>query len=129
MIQSHLNLLQTANGLNHTKQHDKIEVIMPDIILNDFKPVIHNGTGVYEEELWKQHENLINEGNYSDAAALIKNNNLDGVTASLFNFYEENLDKLDRYLQTKELYDPYVYSPEEPDAAEMEGKMIWQQEY
>lgn len=102
---------------------------MSDIILNDFKPVIHNGTGVDEEALWKQHENLINEGNYSDATALIKNNNLDGVTASLFNSYEEKLDRLERYLQTKEFYDPYVYSSEEPDAAEMEGKMIWQQEY
>lgn len=96
--------------------------------LNDYKPVLRNDVSIDDEDVYKQHINLIKNNKYVDAATLLENNKqIDGVTASLLNLWEEKINQLCEIKNDFE--DPYVYSQTEPSYEQMNGKSIWQQEY
>jgi hypothetical protein len=96
--------------------------------LNDYKPHLRNDISLDDEIIYNQHSNLIKIKQYKEAVALLsQNNQIDSVTASLLNSWEQKIYELNEIGST--FYDPYLYSQEEPFETEMIGKSIWQQEY
>ena len=85
-----------------------------------FEP--HNDMSADDIEIVKQHNNLINEGNYSDATTLLDNNNYQGgFRASLFNSIQNKIHQLQEYLlNTFVANEDEYYSHEEPDINFME---------
>ena len=78
-----------------------------------------------------QHNNLIKSGNYSDATALLDNNNYQsGFRASLFNSIQNKTHKLQEYLLNEFAADEdEFYSYDEPTAEQMDGKTFWIKPY
>lgn len=96
--------------------------------LNDFKPHLRNDISLEDEEIYNQHSSLMNNSQYKEAGTLLsKNKQIDSVTASLLNSWEQKIYELNQIGST--FYDPYLYSQDEPFETEMIGKSIWQQEY
>lgn len=95
--------------------------------LSDYYPTMRNDISIDDKDIYDKHFNLIKSSNYLDAVALLESNDqVNGLTASLLNSWEEkiynlNIDKPNYF------FDPYVYSQTEP--INFENKTIWQQEY
>ena len=95
----------------------------------DFSFVPHGDIGANELEVVKQHKNLINNNQYSDATALLDNENIQkGARASLFNSLKEKIKTLqlyflNQYVATEEDY----FATEEPTAEFMNenGYKFW----
>lgn len=104
---------------------------MSELTLRDFKPTLHNDISIDESEIYTKHSNLIKRRAYEEATALLDENNIDGIRASLFNSWENKLNYLDELLRKKEFKSPYYYSqsPEEPTADEFKDKSMWSQIY
>lgn len=104
---------------------------MSELTLQDFKPTLHNDISIDEAEIYTKHNNLIKMGAYKEATALLNENNIDGIRASLFNSWEVKLNYLDELLSKKEFKSPYFYSQstEEPTVEEFAGKSMWSQIY
>lgn len=77
--------------------------------------------GANDLEIVNEHKNLINNGNYSDATALLNNANFEkGVRASLFNSFQNKLRELELYFLNTFVADKDEYfSYEEPDESFM----------
>ena len=91
-----------------------------------FEP--HNDMSAEDMEIVKQHQNLINAGNYSDATTLLDNNDYQkGFRASLFNSIQNRLRSVQEYLLNQFVAeDDEYYSYEEPTAEFMEeNNYIW----
>lgn len=98
--------------------------------LKDYKPTLHNDISIDDEEIYKQHTNIINQKKYNEATALLSENpQISGCTASLLNSWEEKIESLEPLILAKDFYDPYYYTSTEPSVEEIDDKVIWQQEY
>lgn len=96
--------------------------------LNDFKPYMRSDISADDKGIYDQHSNLIKNNQYKEAATLLsQNKQIDGVTASLLNSWEQKIKALNDICAV--FYDPYVYDKDEPFESEMIGKTLWQQEY
>lgn len=82
----------------------------------------HSDVGANEIDIVNQHKNLINSGNYSDATALLNNENFEkGVRASLLNSIQNKIRKLQLYLLNEFVAEKDEYfALEEPDITFME---------
>ena len=90
--------------------------------LSDYYPIMRNDISIDDK-----HSNLIKSSNYLDAVALLKSNDqVNGLTASLLNSWEEKIYNLNKD-KPNYFFDPYIYSQIEP--INFENKTIWQQEY
>ncbi len=97
--------------------------------IKDFSFVPHSDVGANELEVVRQHENLIQNNQYSDATALLDNENIQkGARASLFNSLKEKIKTLqlyflNEYVATEEDY----FSETEPTAKFMKenGYKFW----
>lgn len=89
----------------------------------------HSDTGVSELEIIKQHNNLIENSQYEEAATLLNDHQFTkGVRASLFNSITEKIRKIQLYLLNEFVAEPYeYYSDTEPTEKEMGDKIIWVQ--
>ena len=94
-----------------------------------FEP--HNDMSADDIEIVTQHNNLIKSGNYSDATALLDNNNYQsGFRASLFNSIQNKIRTLQEYLLNEFAADEdEFYSYDEPTAEQMDGKTFWIKPY
>ena len=94
-----------------------------------FEP--RNDMSADDMEIVTQHNNLIKSGNYSDATALLDNNNYQsGFRASLFNSIQNKTHKLQEYLLNEFAADEdEFYSYDEPTAEQMDGKTFWIKPY
>ena len=92
-----------------------------------YTPKMHSDLSLSQKDIYEQHENLIKQGNFKDAVDLITHNNVDGVTASLLNSWEEAIKEM--YISDISYSDPYVYKQTEPETSEMDNKVFWQLEY
>lgn len=95
--------------------------------IDNYRPTIHNDISIDEEDLYKQHSDLIKQGKYEEAANLLFQSNVSGVTASLLNVWEQKIYELDN--APINYIDPYLYKNTEPTSDEMASKTIWSQEY
>lgn len=96
--------------------------------LIDYSPTMHNDISIDDKEIYNQHSNFINEKKYLEAVQLLSSNQqIDSCTASLLNSWERKIYELSK--MKKEYYDPILNKQTEPTESEMEGKVIWQQEY
>ena len=95
--------------------------------LSDYYPIMRNDISIYDKDIYDKHSNLIKSSNYLDAVALLKSNDqVNGLTASLLNSWEEKIYNLNKD-KPNYFFDPYIYSQIEP--INFENKTIWQQEY
>ena len=63
--------------------------------LNDFKPHMRSDISVDDKGIYDQHSNLIKNNQYKEAATLLsQNKQIDGVTASLLNSWEQKIKAL-----------------------------------
>ena len=97
--------------------------------LSELTFVPHSDVGANEIDIVNQHKNLINSGNYSDATALLNNENFEkGVRASLLNSIQNKIRKLQLYLLNEYLSEKDTYySDEEPSLEFMKenGYKFW----
>lgn len=95
----------------------------------DITFVPHSDVGLFDIDVVNQHNNLIKEGKYSDAIALLDNENFTkGVRASLLNSIQDKIRELQLYFLNKYVAgkDEY-FSFTEPDADFMDenGYIHW----
>lgn len=96
------------------------------MMLNDYYPTLRNDISIDDKDIHDKHSNLIKTKKYEEAVALLENNKqVDSVSASLLNSWEQKIYNLN--ILEKAFYDPYLYSQTEP--ADLGDKTIWQQEY
>lgn len=98
--------------------------------LQDIVFTPHNDAGADDTDVLQEHQNLINNNQYSDATNYLDNKNYqNGFRASLFNSLEEKIKKMQVYLLNK-FGDPEIYySITEPTREDMVGKIFWMQLY
>ena len=95
--------------------------------LRDYYTIMINVISIDDKDIYDKHSNLIKSSNYLDAVALLKSNDqVNGLTASLLNSWEEKIYNLNKD-KPNYFFDPYIYSQIEP--INFENKTIWQQEY
>lgn len=101
-----------------------------DLELQDIVFAPHNDTGADDIDVLQEHQNLINNNQYSDATNYLDTKNYQkGFRASLFNSIEEKIGKIQVYLLNK-IDDPECYySITEPSKEEMADKKWWMQPY
>lgn len=96
--------------------------------LSDYYPTLRNDISIDDKDIYDQHTNLIKNKKYQEAATLLSNNNqIDSVTASLLNSWEQKIYSLCQI--KKEYYNQIITKQTEPTESEMKDKVIWQQEY
>lgn len=96
--------------------------------INNYKPCLYNDISINDEELYKQHANLINNKKYKEAATLLSSQSeVRGVTASLLNLWEQKIYEIDN--TPINYIDPYIFKEDEPTDEEIKDKAIWSQEY
>ena len=90
--------------------------------LSELSFVPHSDVGANEIDIVNQHKNLISEGKFSDATALLDNENFEkGIRASLLNSIQNKVRKLQLYLLNEFVAEEDEYfSDTEPDTAFME---------
>lgn len=93
--------------------------------------VPHNDLHPDDINIVEQHQNLINNEQFSDATALLDNNDYQkGFRASLFDSIEKKIQQIQIYLLNKYVAEPdEFYSIEEPTEEQMENKTYWIQVY
>ena len=96
----------------------------------DLRYVPHNFAEFMNEDIIKQHENLINSNRYDNAVNLLAQNpKVEGMTASLFNAIEQKILLVQEQLKHKTKAEYILYQQTEPTAQQFEGKVIWAQQY
>lgn len=97
----------------------------------DIKFVPLSDVGANDLDIINEHKNLIDNGNYSDATALLENESFNkGVRASLFNSFQNKLRQLELYFLNEFVAnDDEYFSIEEPNETFMEenGYTHWLQ--
>lgn len=101
--------------------------------LNDLKFTPHSDIGAKEIDIIKQQEQLIQNGNYSDATTLLDNENVDkGVRASFLNSIQNKVRNLQLYMlnEAEQKQDTY-YSDTEPSMDFMDENeyLFWSQPF
>lgn len=88
----------------------------------DFIFVPHSDVGTFEIDVVNQHDNLINEGSYNDATALLETESFNrGVRASFLNSMQDKLRKLQLYFLNEFVAEKDEYfSDTEPDTEFMQ---------
>lgn len=98
--------------------------------LQDIVFTPHNDAGADEIGIINKHNNLIKQENFSDATALLDNNDFSkGFRASLFKSIEKKIQNVQVYLLNKTAEPDELYSIDEPTEIQMEGKTFWIQPY
>lgn len=69
-----------------------------------------------------KYNGLLEQGKYSDAAALLTQSPIHAYTAGILNYIEIKTKHLQDYLLAKEKYNPYHVSDTEPD---IEAGGVW----
>lgn len=89
----------------------------------------HSDAGTSDNAVRTQHKNFIENGEFSNASALLENASFSkGFRASFLNSLQNKIRKLQLYLLNEFVASPdEFYSDTEPTEEEMNGKTIWVQ--
>lgn len=71
----------------------------------------------------EEYQSLISQGKYTDANKYLSQHDIFGYFADVFNLFENRIYSLQNHLLSKEKYNPFVSSDEEPSA--LSDDMIW----
>lgn len=71
----------------------------------------------------EEYQNLISQGKYTDANKYLSQHDIFGYFADVFNLFENRIYSLQSHLLSKEKYNPFISSDEEPTA--LSDDMIW----
>lgn len=94
----------------------------------DLRFIPHSDMSIDGQTIVNQHQNLININKFSDATALLNNNDYDkGFRASLFNNMQNKVRMIQEYLLTKEAESSEeIISSTEPIGSDMQ---FWLADY
>lgn len=95
--------------------------------ISTYSPMIHNDISLEEAAVYTRFENLTKDSRFAEAASLISTGHTDGITASLFNSWEQKLNELFRLLNQRDFTSPYYYSASGgiPSDEEFHNRTIW----
>ncbi|MGN0432810.1 MAG: hypothetical protein ACI4EQ_10695 [Lachnospiraceae bacterium] len=95
--------------------------------LNDILFTPHSDAGIADEDTLTQHKNFIENGEFTNASALLDDSGFSkGCRASFFNSLQNKIRRLQLYLLNEFVASSdEFYSDTEPTEEEMNGKTIW----
>ena len=96
--------------------------------MSELTPVFtpYSDVEIYDMDLVKSHDNLIQERNYEEAVSLAdKKLSGKGFRASFFNAIENKIKEFQVYLLNKTATPDEYYSITKPTDEEMDGKLFW----
>lgn len=93
---------------------------------NDLKFIPHSDMSIDDLTIVNEHQNLIDSNKFSDATALLNNNNyLKGFRAFIFNNIQNRINTVQNYLKDKDTEKEEIIAQSEP----VSDKQFWLQDY